>query len=101
MITITLPPELEQAVCERAQQQGTTPELYLLADLRDRYLLEVPHAIETEIDQSEGETMADFFAGYAGTVNSREIIPGGVHLSKDTGRRFTELMLKKYRGDKG
>ena len=27
MITITLPPELEQAVIQRAQRQGTTPEL--------------------------------------------------------------------------
>src|SRR5437868_5182186 len=96
MITITLPPELEQVVTERAEQQGTTPELYLLGDLRERYLLETPPLNE----EQQGETMADFFEGYAGTINSREIVPEGAHLSKDTGRKFKELMLQKYRDGK-
>ena len=34
MINIVLPPDLEQAVTHQAQQQGTSPELYLLNDLR-------------------------------------------------------------------
>lgn len=96
MITITLPPELEQIVAERAQQQGTTPELYLLEELRERYLPEITSTIE----EKEGETMADFFEGYAGTIDSREIVPGGAHLSKDTGRKFKELMVQKHRAGK-
>ena len=90
MITITLPPELERVVTERAEKQGTTPELYLLEEMNERYLSELPAAQEPA-----HETMADFFEGYAGTVNSREIMPGGAHLSKDTGRKFRELMLRK------
>ena len=92
MVTITLPPELEQIVIQRAQQQGTTPELYLLAELRERYL---PKATPDTTPQ-EG-SMADFFEGYAGTVNSREIVPEGAPLSQDTGRKFKELMLQKHR----
>jgi hypothetical protein len=94
MVTITLPPDLEQVVTERAKKQGTTPELFLLGELRGHYLQASPIPV-TEI--REGETMADFFAGYAGTVNSREIVPEGAHLSADTGRKFKELMLQKYK----
>ena len=98
MVTITLPPDLEQVVTERAEQQGTTPELFVLEELRGRYL-NAPSVTVT--GQTEGETMADFFAGYAGTIDSREIVPEGLHLSKNTGRKFTEIMSQKYRTGKG
>lgn len=91
MVTITLPPELEAVVSQRAQQQGTTPELYLLDQLRERYLPQNTHGLEDAAD----ETLADFFVGYAGTVNSRELVSEGAHLSQDTGRAFTALLLKK------
>jgi hypothetical protein len=94
MVTITLPPDLEQVVTEQAKKQGTTPEIFLLGELRERFLQEAP---DTGTEIREGETMADFFAGYAGTVNSREIVPEGVHLSANTGRKFKELMLQKYK----
>ncbi len=97
MVTITLPPDLEQIVIKRAKQQGTTPELLLLDDLRDRYLQETTPSFT---EPGEGETMADFFVGYAGTVNSREITPEGSHLSENTGKKFKELMLQKYRTGK-
>lgn len=96
MITITLSPELERVVTERAEKQGTTPELYSLEDMNERYLSKLPTATE----EPANETMADFFEGYAGTVNSREMMPEGAHLSKDTGRKFKELMLRKYREGK-
>ena len=38
MITITLPPELEQIVTEQARQQGTTPNLLALDSLTKLYL---------------------------------------------------------------
>ena len=63
MITITLPPELERVVTERAEKQGTTPELYLLGELNEHYLSELPAATQ----EPTHETMADFFEGYAGT----------------------------------
>ena len=94
MVTITLPPDLEQIVTKRAEQQGTTPELYLLDELRERYLQET---VSQDLELKEGETMADFFVGFAGTVNSREVVPEGIHLSRNTGSKFKELMQQKYR----
>ncbi len=38
MVTITLPPELEQIVTQQAQQRGTTPDLLALDTLTQLYL---------------------------------------------------------------
>ena len=100
MITITLPPELESIVTERAQHQGTTPELFLLDDLLQRYAptpLPEPNA---ETKPVEGETMADFLKEFIGCVDSSEKYPEGSHLSENTGRKFKELMLEKHRKGK-
>lgn len=38
MVTVTLTPDLEHVIVERAARQGTTPELYVLDELRERHL---------------------------------------------------------------
>ena len=91
MVTITLPPELEKTVTERAQRNGTTPELFLLDDLRQRYL--PPKQPEPPV--VEGQTMADFLKDYIGCIDSSETYPEGSHLSEDTGRKFAQLMVEK------
>ncbi len=94
MVTITLTPELEQIASERAKQQGTTPELWTLDQLNQ--LLEIATIVETTSESSlEGQTMADFFKGYVGVISSSEFVPGGAQMSQDTGRKFTEGMIKK------
>jgi len=98
MLTVTLTPDLEKVISECAEQQGTTPELYVLDELRTRYLPVTPAS--KDADASQGETMADFFDGYAGTIDSREFVPGGAQLSQDTGRKFKELMIQKHRAGK-
>lgn len=94
MITITLPPEMEQVVTERAKLQGTTPELWTLDALSQSLMseLSVPHAAEST---HEDGTMLDFFEGYAGMIDSSEFVPGGAQMSQDIGRKFAEGMLKK------
>lgn len=95
MVTITLTPELERVVAERAQQQGTTPELVALDKLNEQFLPDLPSA------PIEGEgTMADFLADFIGCIDTREVVPGGAQLSQDTDRKFTELLLKKHREGK-
>ncbi len=96
MVTITLPPELEKAVTERAQRNGTTPELFLLNDLQERYL---PNK-QPEPPVVEGQTMADFLKDYIGCVDSSETYPEGSRLSEDTGRKFAELMVAKRKQGK-
>lgn len=94
MVTITLPPELEKVVTERAKQQGTTPELWTLDRLQQSLQAEaVVEDAPTPV--SEGGSMLDFFEGYAGVLNSSEFIPGGAQMSQNTGRKFAEGMLKK------
>jgi len=90
MITITLPPELEQAVTERAQNQGTTPELLVLDRLREQFLPALPPE-----ELPEGATMADFLADFIGCIDSGEIVPGGAQMSKDIGKKFTQDMVEK------
>jgi hypothetical protein len=91
MVTITLTPELEQVVESKARQVGTTAELFVLDDLRERFL--APDA-DAKSNTTSG-TMADFFEGYAGTVDSREFVQGGANLSSDTSTKFTEIVSAK------
>ena len=93
MVTITLPPEIEEIATERAREQGTTPELLAIDGLREKFL-SVPSGAG-----SEG-TMADFLGDFIGCFDSRDIVPGGANLSEETGRKFKDLMLKKYREGK-
>lgn len=99
MVTITLPPELEQVVTERAKQQGTTPELWTLDKLRQSLQNETAVTSAPEPDTG-GETMLDFFAGYVGVLHSSEFVPGGAQMSEDTGRKFAEGMRKKRQENK-
>lgn len=49
--------------------------------------------VETEAP----ETLADFLQGHVGVLHSSEYVPGGAHLSKDSGRKFTEGLAAKHR----
>jgi hypothetical protein len=95
MVTITLPPELESIVTRRAEQQGTTPELLAIDGLREKFMPAVEDA-----PRAAAGTMAEFLGDFIGCFDSREIAPGGVNLAEDTGAKFKELMLKKYRAGK-
>ena len=92
MVTITLPPELEQTVTERALQQGTTPELLVLNELRQIFTPVPPLAA--------GQSMADYLKEFIGCIDSSETYPEGSRLSENTGRKFGELLQKKKREGK-
>ena len=88
---IDLTPDLERLLVEEARREGTTPERLALTFLRERLLA-------SDIDAAEawsGETMAEFLAPFIGVVDSSEHMPGGSRLSEETGRRFTEGLLKR------
>lgn len=50
MITITLPPELEQIATQNADRQGTTPELWTLDKLRHSLQPDFPTEPENDSD---------------------------------------------------
>ena len=91
-MTITLPPDLVEVLTKEAARRGTTPEQLALDSLRDRFVPPAPPA-----PMPEGETMADFFEGYVGTVNSSEFIPGGAQLSVNSSEKFAALLAAKHR----
>jgi hypothetical protein len=88
-MTITLPPELQQALEEQAEQQGTTPELLAIDRLRSLLL---PPIVPTS---PKDETMADFFSDFIGSIHSREVVPSGADLSENTGRKFRAVLQEK------
>ena len=94
MVTITLTPDLEKVVTERASQQGTTPELWALERLHQSLQSEAS-AVSASGPAVEAGSMLDFFEGYIGVLHSSEFVPGGAQMSQDTGRKFAEGMLKK------
>jgi hypothetical protein len=98
VITVTLTPDLEKVISECAEKRGTTPELYVLDELRAHHISESQAASHDVAPQ--GQTMADFFEGYAGTIDSREFVPGGAQLSRDSGAKFRELLKRKHRAGK-
>jgi hypothetical protein len=90
MITISLPPDIEGPLTKEAQRRGTTPELLVLDSLRTLF---VP-APAAEEPTGGDATLADFLAGYIGTVEGVKEA-----FSDNCGQRFTEgLAEKQQRG---
>ena len=99
MLTITLPPELEILVNEQSRSQGTSPQMWTVEILR--------RALESSKSQAEMNsanpvdgTMADFFEGYIGVIDSSEFVNGGAQMSTDSGRKFAEGMIQKRKSGK-
>jgi hypothetical protein len=89
-VTISLTPDLERALADAAHRRGTTPELLAQEYIRERLL-----PAEEAASGSESGTLADFLDGYIGVFDSSELVPGGAQLSEDTGRQFTDLLLRR------
>ena len=88
---ITLPPDIEQVLVEHARKQGTTPELLALDSLRERF---IPSSSSDSSAESEG-TLADFLGKHIGVLHSSKHIPGGAHMSEDTGKKFAAGIKKR------
>lgn len=98
---ITLTPEIEQALNEIAEKQGTTIEVLVLNTLREK--LFTPTAKPNrKISQKlqRAKTLADFLAGYVGVLDSNEFTQGGAQMSKNTGKKFAEILIEKRRQGK-
>lgn len=93
MTTITLTPELEVALSQRAKTQGTTPELLALDGLRQLYV--TPEVIDAGPEEDTGETLYDFLKDYIGVIHSSEYIEGGARFSENCGEKFADGMEQK------
>jgi hypothetical protein len=87
MITITLPPEVEEPLEEEAREKGTTPELLAVDCLRNHFSRRASSA-----KPDEAESLFDFLSGYAGMISGTSEA-----LSERSGQRFAEILLEKQR----
>ena len=92
---ITLTPDIEQALADQAHKLGTTPEQLALDSLRERFAPALACDAQSEVEQKR--MLAEFLRDHVGVLNSSEHVPGGARLSEDTGRKFTEILIKKHR----
>lgn len=94
-VTISLTPELEQALAEAARRQGTTPEILASEFLRERLL----PAVTPDPDLAESGTLAESLADFIGILSSSEFVEGGAQFSERTGEQFTAgLMARREQG---
>nr|VFK63720.1 MAG: hypothetical protein BECKTC1821F_GA0114240_11042 [Candidatus Kentron sp. TC] len=90
---ITLTPEIEQALNEYAEKQGTTIESLALGAIREKFPCH--QWIRQESRKPKVETLADRLAPYIGVISSSEVVPGGANLSVDGGKKFAQGLLEK------
>ena len=84
MMTISLPPDIEDALAEEAQRLGTTPELLVLHSLRKLFV----SAPDMDSSPIQDRTLYDFLADSIGTIEgSTEAF------SEDCGRRFADGLI--------
>ena len=94
-MTITLTPDIENALVEQAKVHGTTPENLALESLRERFVASCEESAPTD----GAETLADYLADHIGVIHSSEHVPGGARMSEDTGKKFAQgLVEKRKRG---
>jgi hypothetical protein len=85
-MTITLTPDIEKALAIEATRKGTTPEELALGCLRSSFVRQQPGTAPTQ-----AKNLAEYLGLYIGAVSSS----GSSAMSVDTGKKFTEILLKK------
>jgi len=90
---LALTPDIEQALAEQAQQQGTTPEQLALDSLRQQFVRSTP----MERVPAQPGTLAELLGDSIGVLGSREHVPGGAQLSEASGKAFTSILEEKRR----
>jgi len=89
MTTITLSPEVEEAIAREAQKQGITPEGLAVESLRKLF------ASPVSTRGNGSQTLADFLRPYVGSIDGTSEA-----LSEKTGERFTAGLLERQRRGK-
>ena len=95
MVTITLPPQLEEIVMEQARLQGTTVELLTLDALHLWFA-----GASSPPSLPSGASLADALSDYIGAISTKDKYPEGSTLSENTGRKFAQGMVEKRKQGK-
>jgi len=88
-IVIDLAPDEEARLRAHAARQGQDAAAYATAVLRQQI---------DAVPAPDGETLADFLAGYIGVVDSRELNSGEMsHFAENSEAEFAKIMDEKQR----
>jgi hypothetical protein len=96
LMTIRLTADIEKGLVEQAGRMGTSPEALAIEALRSRFAPPSTAGAE-EQGAADRVSLADLLGDFIGCIASEEHVPGGAHLSKDTGNQFAEGLLEKRR----
>src|SRR5690242_5888390 len=95
-LVLELSPEIEAALTEKAQQQGTTPELLAVKTLRDHFA-----PLNGTEQVSPGQQVPSAYEAlkpFIGMLNSNKVNKADIPQSDDPQERaFGEIMDEKYR----
>ncbi len=95
-MNITLTPEIEEALAEKASQAGVAPEELALDILRKQ----VAPQLDEEKPVNSGRTMYDRFKDHIGVISYGKLSEDGTPLSINCGKKFAEGMMEKYKQGK-
>lgn len=98
---ITLTPEIEAGLVQRARQLGVSPQDLALQSLRRQFAASpIEKAEEAREDAVRGsgegsQTLADFLSDAIGSLDSGELIQGGAGMSESVDEVFMRGLLEK------
>ena len=95
-MNITLTPDIEQALSQRASRDGISPE-ELALDILRKQIAPKRAAVKPA---AEGRTMYDVLKDHIGVISFGELSPDGTPLSENCGKKFADLMMTKYKQGK-
>jgi len=49
----------------------------------------------SDSEQPKAKTLADLLTGYTGKIDSSEIVKGGAQMSKNAGKKFSEILIER------
>ncbi len=90
-MTITLTPEIENALATCASREGTTPEQLVLETLRKRFA----SFLTTQAPTDEKLSLYDLIKDHIGVIDSSEKYPEGGRMSENIGKKFAAGMKRK------
>lgn len=92
-MTITLPDDLASRLAVKAARQGVPVEQMIVEGLSS--LADESHLPQSVAGETGPKNFYEKHQHLFGRLDSRDGQPGGINLSKNTGKHFTELLLER------
>ena len=91
-LQVTLTPEIAAIIMREAARKGTSADVVTNDVIRERFAVAGQQSGDNDSEAPPSGTLLDRFSKHIGTIDT-----GGANLSVDTGKRFADLLVEKYR----